>query len=149
MLRLVENVDYMKNLLGTKTIIGFLGPLFISACSSVPVSHSNLDSIYIQTQQECQDLACVRAHIDKINSDLLKLLTVRTAFVRRAGDLKSQTTQLADDQQRVLAQEKNIKAQSVLLGLPVEISVPAFRALVEASTAYEQKYINNLISKPD
>ena len=57
---------------------------------------------------------------------LLNLLAERTAYVKRAGDLKSQTKKIADDRQRIADQEKKIIDRSIELGLPIEISIPIF-----------------------
>lgn len=116
----------------------------LTGCASFSNSHRELSSVYEKIQKECDDLTCVRSNIDRINSKLLTLLTERTAYVRRAGDLKRQQDKKADDKQRVIDQEKAVISESVALGLPLEISVPAFRALVKASIKYEQEYIDKL-----
>jgi isochorismate pyruvate lyase len=82
--------------------------------------------------------------MDRINDEILKLLAERTAYVKRAGDLKSNTTQIADDRQRVADQEQKIKARSLELGLPVEIALPVFRLIMENSIQFQQQYINEL-----
>ncbi|MCA6599396.1 MAG: chorismate mutase [Pseudanabaena sp. M57BS1SP1A06MG] len=82
--------------------------------------------------------------MDRINMEILRLLTERTAYVKRAGDLKSQTTKIADDRARVADQENKIIDKSIELELPLEISVPAFRAIMETSIKFQQAYIDQL-----
>jgi isochorismate pyruvate lyase len=104
----------------------------------------NLDYYYEIATQQCQDIPTLRKEMDRINNDILRLLTERTAYVKRAGDLKSKTTKIADDPQRVAEQEKKILEKSKELGLPVEISLPAFRVIVETSIRFQQQYIDGL-----
>lgn len=52
----------------------------------------------------------------------------------------------ADDRQRVADQEQKIIKKSIELGLPLEISLPAFREIMEESIRFQQEYIDQLIS---
>lgn len=103
-----------------------------------------LSSFYEIAKQNCHDISSIRVEMDRINNEILRLLTERTAYVKRAGDLKSQTTKIADDHQRVADQEKKIVDKSIKLELPTEISVPAFRAIMETSIKFQQGYIDQL-----
>jgi len=99
---------------------------------------------YERVKKECQDLSCIRKEMDRINDEILKLLTERTAYVKRSGDLKSKTTQIADDRGRVADQEEKITARSLELELPLDISLPAFRLIMENSIQFQQQYIDRL-----
>lgn len=103
-----------------------------------------LSSFYEMARQNCGDIASIRIEMDRINKEILRLLTERTAYVKRAGDLKSQTTKIADDRTRVADQENKIIDRSIELELPLEISVPAFRAIMETSIKFQQAYIDQL-----
>lgn len=103
------------------------------------LSAENTVDDYYQKAKECPDLLCVRKEIDRINVEILKLLAERTAYVQRAGDLKQ--NQAALDKKRIAEQEKFLVEQSEKLKLPIEITIPTFRAIVENSTKYEQCYI--------
>jgi chorismate mutase len=85
--------------------------------------------------------------MDRINDEILKLLTERTAYVRRVGDLQSLVTKVVDDRQRVADQEMKIIERSIKLGLPVEISVAAFRVIMEKSIKFQQGYIDQLTAQ--
>lgn len=122
-----------------KYIISFLIPL------AVFPSNETLSSFYEEAKENCHDIACIRMNINRINDEILKLLAERTAYVKRAGDLKSRSTKIADDRQRVADQEKIIIDRSIVLGLPIEVSLPAFRAIVESSIKFQQDYIDRLV----
>ena len=104
-----------------------------------------LSSFYEIAKQNCHDISSIRAEMDRINNEILSLLTERTAYVKRAGDLKSRTTKIADDRQRVADQEKKIIDKSKELELPIEISIPAFRVIMETSIKFQQGYIDQLV----
>lgn len=103
---------------------------------------ATLSSYYEIAKQNCYDIASIRVEMDRINNEILELLTERTAYVQRAGDLKSRTSKIADDRQRVRDQEEKIIDKSRELELPIEISVPAFRAIMETSIKFQQGYID-------
>lgn len=115
---------------------------FVSSASYA--TEDTLSGRYEQIKQECHDLSCIRAGMDRINNEILKLLTERTAYVKRAGDLKSKTTQIADDRQRVADQEQKIRVRSLELELPLEISLPAFRLIMENSIQFQQQHIDHI-----
>src|SRR5271163_2897959 len=78
-----------------------------------------LSAFYEIAKENCDDITCIRKEMDRINNEILILLTERTAYVKRAGDLKSRTTKIADDRQRVADQEKKIIDKSIALELPI------------------------------
>ncbi|HNA62429.1 MAG TPA: chorismate mutase [Rhabdochlamydiaceae bacterium] len=104
----------------------------------------DLNHYYEIAKQNCQDIPSIREEMDRINNDILRLLTERSAYVKRAGDLKSKTTKVADDRQRVADQEKKIFDKSIELGLPTDISLPAFKVIMETSIQFQQQYIDHL-----
>jgi len=63
-------------------------------------------------------------------------------MVARSGDLKSKTTKIAEDRSRVAVQEMKITERSIALEIPLEISLPAFRAIVESSILFQQEHID-------
>ena len=105
--------------------------LALASGSAAFPDEARLSRFYATTKQNCHDIACIREEIDRINNEILILLAERTAYVRRAGDLKARTTKIADDRQRVADQEKKITDRSIEVELPIEISVPVFRAIME------------------
>lgn len=116
----------------------------ISAQQTICPEDVSLSSFYEAAKEKCDTLSCIRTEMDRINNEILMLLTERTAYVMRAGDLKLQTTKIADDRQRVADQERKIIDKSYELGLPLEISLPAFREIMENSIKFQQKYIDRI-----
>lgn len=106
-----------------------------------------MDDFYEIVKENCQDIGSIRVEMDRINNGLLQLLAERTAYVKRAGDLKSRTTKIADDRARVADQERKIIDKSIELKLPIEISVPSFRTIMETSIQFQQGYIDKLTDK--
>lgn len=125
-------------------------PFFVAAFLGISrvalAEQSLLDSHYATAQETCHDILEIRKEINRINDQILQLLAERTAYVKRAGDLKSKTTKIADDRQRVAAQEALIINKSIELGLPPAVSLPTFRAIVDASIEYQQDHINHLLT---
>lgn len=127
-----------------KLVLILTSVVFIVSGNVLFCNEKDLGHYYEIAKQNCQDISCIRKEIDRINNDILLLLTERTAYVKRAGDLKSKTTKIADDRQRVAEQEKKILNKSIELGLPQEISLPTFKAILETSIQFQQDYIDHL-----
>lgn len=117
-------------------LVSFISLIFgnVLLCEEKDLNH-----YYEIAKQNCQDISSIRKEMDRINNDILKLLAERTAYVKRAGDLKSKTTKIADDRQRVYDQERKILDKSMELGLPIEISLPAFKVIMETSIDFQQQ----------
>lgn len=121
--------------------------VLLVAVNTILSAEDTLSDYYEVAREKCRDISCIRAEMDRINNEILRLLAERTAYVKRAGDLKAQTTRIADDRQRVADQEKKIIQRSLELELPVEISVPAFREIMENSIMFQQEYIDSSLRK--
>lgn len=119
----------------------------ISMSHTVVFSDENtLSFFYEKAKKNCHDISSIRMEMDRINNEILSLLAERTAYVKRAGDLKSRTTKIADDRQRVADQEKKIMDKSIELEIPTEISIASFREIMETSIKFQQDYIDQLIN---
>lgn len=123
----------------------FLFTLCVSLNYEIFGEDISLNSYYEIAKQTCHEISDIRLEMDRINNEILQLLTERTAYVKRAGDLKSRTSKIADDRQRVADQENKIIKKSIELELPLEISLPAFRSIMEESIKFQQGYINQLM----
>ena len=69
--------------------------------SDLFIEEKDLNHYYEIAKQNCQDISSIRKEMDRINNDILRLLPERSAYVKRAGDLKSKTTKVADHSKRV------------------------------------------------
>lgn len=133
----------------TNILFTWCAVLFCSIAYTFEKKHiDTFNSYYEIAKEECHDISCIRENIDHINNEILKLLAQRTAYVKRAGDLKCKTTKIAQDRARVERQEQNIIERSNELEIPLQIVLPTFRAIVENSILFQQEYINSF-SSPD
>ncbi len=105
---------------------------------------TTLSSYYDVAKESCHTISDIRVQMNRINAEILRLLAERTAYVKRAGDIKSKDSKIADDRQRVADQEKIIIEKSNELEVPLEISLPTFRAIVENSILYQQRHIDEI-----
>lgn len=105
---------------------------------------TTLSSYYEVAKESCHTISDIRVQMNRINAEILRLLAERTAYVKRAGDIKSTGSKVADDRQRVADQEKIIIEKSNELEVPLEISLPTFRVIVENSILYQQKHIDEI-----
>lgn len=122
----------------------FLCAVSICTTSILVAENNSLNFHYEMAKEQCHDIYCIRKQIDQINEEILKLLAKRTAYVKRAGDLKSQTTRIAQDLSRIAIQEEKIAKRSIELEIPLEISLSAFQSIVDSSVLFQQRYIDEL-----
>lgn len=115
-----------------KKILAFT---IFSLLTTFSFAETLFDSFYEIAKEKSQTISDIRAEMDRINDEILQLLTERTAYVKRADDIKLHTSKIADDRQRVADQEKKVIDRSIEFGLPVEISIPAFKAIMENSVS--------------
>lgn len=95
----------------------------------------------------CHNIACIRAHIDAINSQLLDLIALRTEYVKQAAYIKGRNHS-ANDTKRVQLELKNIAKLSQQKDLSASISLATFQALIQSSIQYEQQIIDKLNLPP-
>lgn len=92
-----------------------------------------------QVANQCGDLDCVRKQIDTIDAQLVNLLSLRFAFVRRAGELKTGNMPINDE-----ARNKSILATVSLLakrqGIPMEMMQNIFQTILTQSIQFEESY---------
>lgn len=93
--------------------------------------------------EKCPDLNCVRNNIDKINVEIVKLLSLRMNYVYEAGDLKYKNKKSsATDEERANAVLEQVEKISEEYKLPPEYVRKIFTIIVNDSTSIEQKYID-------
>lgn len=101
-----------------------------------------VDYYYNRNATKCSDINCIRTNIDELNDKIIEYIAIRTAYVKRAGDIKQKIGK-ADDRKRVDDQLISIKEKSSKLLIPDNITLNVFRELIENSIEYEQKYIDS------
>lgn len=105
----------MQFILSAILALTFLGSSKIFAEETRFSSFSEIAKI------NCHDILSIRKEMDKINDDILKLLTERAAYVKRAGDLKSKTIKIADDRQVILTIKNCLDQDCTLLDICMKI----------------------------
>jgi isochorismate pyruvate lyase len=84
----------------------------------------------------CDNMTEVRAGVDSVDAQLVKLLAVRFAYMNAAARIKTERNAVRDEarKQQVL---KNVHDAASGSGIPVEVVADLWERLVEASIAYE------------
>lgn len=141
-----------------KIALTFLFVLF-SQFHNLLAAEENIDFYYSLAKKKCSDISCIRREMDRINDQILILLTERAALALRAGDIKLDTSRKAgtnlssikaDDKKRRDQQALEIAKRSKELGLPQYISEPTFNEIMINTVRFQQEYLDNLIKKlPD
>src|SRR6218665_3290415 len=86
--------------------------------------------------EDCQTMADVRAAVDALDADLVRLLARRFGYMRAAARIKVERGQVRDEARKaqVIA---NVAVLADELGLPAEVIADLWERLVEGSIAYE------------
>ena len=88
--------------------------------------------------ERCENMAEVRAEIDRIDRALVKLLSERQRYIERAAEIKSDRAAVRDEV-RVEDVLAKVLAEAREVGLNAEIAEPVWRTLVDRSIAFEFK----------
>lgn len=96
----------------------------------------------------CRDLAEVRANIDRLDNELVRLVAERAMYVKDAARFKRDAYQVsAPDRQAEVFNKVRALAQKHDRGFDglEEVVDATWRAMVAAFIANEQKYFNHMI----
>ncbi len=90
---------------------------------------------------DCQDMADIRAEIDRIDASAMALFAQRAAYIDRAAQIKARDglpARLTDRVGQVLA---NVAAHAKGAGLPPEPYAQMWHILIEAAIAREEEIL--------
>ena len=93
----------------------------------------------MKTPQDCQDMADIRAEIDRLDAALMALMAQRAAYIDRAAQIKLGINMPARVDARVAEVLDNVAAHAVQAGLDPAPYVQLWRGLIEWSIAREEK----------
>jgi len=93
---------------------------------------------HIPEIQTCNSMAEVRQHIDALDERIVALVAERSAYVAQAARLKQHASQVADPA-RVEFIVERVCRQAAALGAPEAVVEAAYRAMIGASIAFEQR----------
>jgi isochorismate pyruvate lyase len=86
--------------------------------------------------EDCRSMAEVRAGVDALDAEIMRLLARRFAYMRAAARIKSDRSQVRDE-----ARKAEVMANATALardfGIPPERIAELWERLVETSIAYE------------
>ncbi len=93
----------------------------------------------MKTPQDCQDMADIRAEIDRLDAALMAMLAQRAAYIDRAAQIKSRDGLPARITVRVDEVLANVARHAGNAGLEPAPYVEMWRSLIEWSIAREEK----------
>ncbi len=92
-----------------------------------------------QTQaKHCETMAEVRSHIDALDDRITALLVERTHYMSQAARIKQDVTKV-HDQERIEFIAARVRRIAAELGGQPEVVETAYRALMDASIAFEHR----------
>lgn len=97
----------------------------------------------VKTPEECETMAEVRAGVDALDRELMRLIAVRFGYMRAAARIKPEKGHVRDEARKaeVIA---NVREDARREQLPEEELGAIWDALVESSIAYEMIEWENL-----
>jgi len=90
----------------------------------------------LRPAQQCSTMSELRVQIDRLDRELVKLLSKRQRYIERAAEIKSERSTVRDEG-RIADVIAKVLAQAQEAGLRADIAEPVWRVLVERSIAYE------------
>ncbi len=85
---------------------------------------------------KCETMADVRREVDRLDRELVALLTERQAMMNEAGRIKA-SRDLVRDEDRIEQVVANVLHESKKTGLSPAIAEPVWRLLIEKSIEHE------------
>jgi len=93
----------------------------------------------MKSPEDCETMDDVRAEIDRLDSNIMKLFAERSSYVDRAADIKRTTGEAPDTQWRVKEVVENARRNASDHGLNPEFGEALWRQLVKLSIGRETK----------
>ena len=87
---------------------------------------------------ECTSMAQIRAEIDRLDEDLVRLFAERAAYIDRAAEIKAGADLPARIETRVEEVVVNVRRHAATHGLPPDLVEKLWRRLIDWSIAREE-----------
>jgi isochorismate pyruvate lyase len=87
---------------------------------------------------ECETMAQIRAEIDRLDEDLVRLFADRAGYIDRAAEIKAREDLPARIGPRVEEVVGNVRRHAVTYGLPPDLVEKLWRRLIDWSIAREE-----------
>jgi isochorismate pyruvate lyase len=88
--------------------------------------------------KDCTTMAEIRAEIDRLDEDLVRLFAERAGYIDRAAEIKSQVDLPARIEARVEEVVRNVRGHAETYGLPPDLVEKLWRRLIDWSIAREE-----------
>jgi isochorismate pyruvate lyase len=90
---------------------------------------------------DCETMAHVRAEIDRVDEQLVRLFAERTGYIDRAAEIKVGADLPARIDSRVEEVVQNVRRHAASYGLPPELVEKLWRRLIDWSIAREENHL--------
>ena len=87
---------------------------------------------------DCNSMADIRAEIDRLDEDLVRLFAERAAYIDRAAEIKADVDLPARIEARVEQVVANVRRHAETYGLPPDLVEKLWRRLIDWSIAREE-----------
>jgi isochorismate pyruvate lyase len=87
---------------------------------------------------DCTTMAQIRAEIDRLDDDLVRLFAERAGYIDRAAEIKAEVDMPARIGSRVEEVVSNVRRHAETYGLPPELVEKLWRRLIDWSIAREE-----------
>ncbi len=88
--------------------------------------------------KDCNSMAQIRAEIDRLDEDLVRLFAERAGYIDRAAEIKAQVDLPARIGSRVEEVVQNVRRHAITYGLPPDLVEKLWRRLIDWSIAREE-----------
>ena len=92
----------------------------------------------MRTPAECETMVHIRAEIDRLDEDLVRLLAERAGYIDRAAEIKAEVDLPARIGSRVEEVVANVRRHAMTYGLPPDLVEKLWRRLIDWSIAREE-----------
>ncbi len=90
---------------------------------------------------DCETMAHIRAEIDRVDEQLVRLFAERTGYIDRAAQIKADVDLPARIDTRVEEVVQNVRRHAATYGLPPELVEKLWRRLIDWSIAREESHL--------
>jgi len=90
---------------------------------------------------DCETMAHIRAEIDRVDEQLVRLFAERTGYIDRAAQIKADVDLPARIDTRVEEVVQNVRRHAATYGLPPELVEKLWRRLIDWSVAREESHL--------
>lgn len=96
----------------------------------------NKVSPMIMSPKDCQTMSDVRAGVDSLDRELVRLLVIRQAYMKAAARIKP-NREAVYDEDRIEDVVSKVLVEANKAGLSADIAEPVWRKLIERCIAHE------------